>query len=193
MIRTIAAGLVGGVLMFLWAGFAHTATPLGHQGIEELPQEAATLAALSEQLGEADGFFYFPGFGLGHHPTMEEKKAGMAAYKEKLQTSPRGLLVYHQPGTAPPELRYYLAELGFEMVEAIFAALLVAWAGIGGFLRRVGFVAVIGLIAAVTTNGSYWNWYGFPLDYTLAYALIQFVGFIVAGVAIAMIVKKPAR
>ena len=43
------------------------------------------------------------------------------------------------------------------------------------------------LAVVITTNGSYWNWYGFPLEYTLAQAFTQWIGFVVAGFMIAVI------
>jgi len=50
-----------------------------------------------------------------------------------------------------------------------------------GYARRMGFVLGIGAVAALTTNISYWNWYGFPTTYTVAYMTTQLVGFLVAG------------
>jgi hypothetical protein len=48
----------------------------------------------------------------------------------------------------------------------------------------------MGLAAGLTTNVSYWNWYGFPSDYTLAYAGIDIIGYAVAALAIAGILKR---
>jgi hypothetical protein len=57
------------------------------------------------------------------------------------------------------------------------------------YWSRVGFVTLVGLVSAVTTNGSYWNWYPFPLSYTLANMGIELAGFFVAGLAIAALLK----
>ena len=62
-----------------------------------------------------------------------------------------------------------------------------------GFSRRLAIAALVGLIAGVTTNFSYWNWYGFGLDYTLVTAFIEAMKFVVAGLVIAAILRrKPA-
>lgn len=194
MVRIILAGVIGGVAMFLWGGFAHMMTPLGHMGVNEIPGESAAVAALQESLGDKDGLYYFPGFGLGHHPSAEEAKDAMPAYKEKYKTSPSGLLVYHPArGGDVMEARYFIGELSLEIVEAILCAFLLSAAMIGGLISRVAFVTGVGLVVAITTNGSYWNWYGFPLDYTLAYGFIELVGFAIAGVVIALILKKPGK
>jgi hypothetical protein len=72
----------------------------------------------------------------------------------------------------------------------MIAAILIAWASIAGYFSRIGFVTLFGIGAAITTNVSYWNWYGFPTNYSLAYGLIELAGFVVAGLAIAAIVPR---
>jgi hypothetical protein len=193
MARTIIAGVVAGIVMFMWMGFAHTVLPVGHMGVEEMPNEDAVTAALTQSLGEADGLYFYPGFGLGRHPKPGEMKDLMPAYKEKLATTPHGIVIYHPPGGGTEnEMRYYLTEAALEIVEATICAFLLVAAGIGAFLSRVLFVGGIGAVVAITTNGSYWNWYGFPVDYTMAQIFMQVVGFLIAGIVIALIVKKKA-
>jgi len=58
------------------------------------------------------------------------------------------------------------------------------------FAGRVGFVVVAGILAAITTNISYWNWYGFPSAYTASYMLIEIVGFFVVGITSALLLRK---
>jgi len=50
-------------------------------------------------------------------------------------------------------------------------------------MSRVGFVAMVGLAAAITT---------FPAAYTLGYGFTEFVGYVAAGLAIAAIVRPKA-
>jgi hypothetical protein len=58
------------------------------------------------------------------------------------------------------------------------------------FAGRIGFVLVAGILAAIATNVSYWNWYGFPGAYTASYMLIQIVGFFLVGVVAALVLPK---
>jgi hypothetical protein len=37
---------------------------------------------------------------------------------------------------------------------------------------------------------SYWNWYGFPLDFTEAAIIIEIVSAVVAGIAIAAVLPR---
>ncbi|MGZ5020394.1 MAG: hypothetical protein ACXWAV_08190, partial [Chthoniobacterales bacterium] len=62
------------------------------------------------------------------------------------------------------------------------------------FAKRVLFVTIVGVVAAITTNMSYWNWYGFPKIYTMGYMTTQVVGFLCAGIVAALIIKNtPSR
>jgi hypothetical protein len=69
---------------------------------------------------------------------------------------------------------------------SLIAALLLSMAAVATFMGRVGFVALIGVIGSLTTNGSYWIWYGFPTSYTLSYMFIDLMSMVFAGVAIAL-------
>jgi hypothetical protein len=47
-------------------------------------------------------------------------------------------------------------------------------------------------LSAISTNVSYWNFYGFPGNYTLAYISIIAMGFVFAGLVAAALVKPGA-
>jgi hypothetical protein len=83
-------------------------------------------------------------------------------------------------------------EFGTELVEAILAVFLLAQTGIASFVGRIGFVLVAGILAAIATNVSYWNWYGFPSVYVGSYMLIQVVGFLCVGIVAAVVLRKHA-
>jgi hypothetical protein len=56
----------------------------------------------------------------------------------------------------------------------------------------VGFVVIAGLMAGITTNISYWNWYGFPASYTVAYVFTEVMGYVCIGLVAAAIIKHQA-
>ncbi|PYI72549.1 MAG: hypothetical protein DMF02_03310 [Verrucomicrobia bacterium] len=81
---------------------------------------------------------------------------------------------------------------GTELLEAILVVFLLAQTRIASFAGRVSFVLIAGILAAIATNVSYWNWYGFPSAYTASYMLIQIVGFFLVGVVAALVLPKRA-
>lgn len=192
--RTILAGVLGGVAMFIWSSIAHMALPLGHAGAHiGLPNEDKMLPALQTGLGDQPGLYLFPGFGLGDNPTQEQEQEAMKHYDEKLSVNPAGFLVYHPAGSRPMAIGKWLTvEFLTELLESILAVFLLSQTRISSFGGRVGFVFVAGILAAIATNVSYWNWYGFPSVYTAAYMFTQIVGFLCAGIAAALVLPKTA-
>ena len=190
MKRVLLAGVLGGIAMFVWASIAHLALPLGRTGIKEIPNEQAVLSGMQAQLGGTSGFYAFPGMGLGPNPTREEENAAMQQYEQKLAANPSGILIYHPPGAKALQPSQLITEVLTEVAEALLLAWLLAQTTLATFASRMGFVIMAALMATITTNLPYWNWYGFPTSYTTAYMGIQLVGYLVAGVVVASILKS---
>jgi len=109
---------------------------------------------------------------------------------EEMKTKPSGLLVYKPAGTAFNFPKTLAVEFGINFLEALLIVYLLAQTALATFGSRVLFVSVAGLLAAVATNLSYWNWYGFNATYTAANILMEVIGFFIAGVVIAFILKN---
>jgi hypothetical protein len=180
------AGIAGGILMFIWTSVAHVALPLGKTGISSIPNEGPVLSAMHDAMGDKAGLYFFPWVDMNSKTAMADEAA-------KMKVNPSGILIYHPPGKGVEMMpQTMLAEFIKEAITAIIAAFLLAQTMIAGYAARVGFVSLVGVVGALTTNASYWIWYGFPTSYTLAYGFIDFVSYVVAGLAIAAMLRKPA-
>jgi hypothetical protein len=100
------------------------------------------------------------------------------------------LLIYHPPGANGITGKRLGTEFVTELVETLLAVFLLAQTRIGSYAGKVGFMVVVGVVAAITTNIPYWNWYGFPGNYTEAYMFTQVVAFLAAGLVAAAVVKN---
>jgi len=189
MKRVLLAGVLGGIAMFVWSSIAHIALPLGRTGIKEIPNEPAVLSGMQAQLGGSSGLYAFPGMGLGPNPTRQEEEAAMQQYEQKLAANPSGILIYHPPGAKALTPGQLITEFLTELAEALLLAWLLAQTALATLASRMGFVTIAALMAAISTNIPYWNWYGFPTSYTTAYISIQFVGYVLAGLVAAVILK----
>ena len=190
--RVVLAGLAGGAAMFIWMSLAHVVLPLGETGVQEIPSEPDVLAAMHASLGEKSGLYLFPATGAPLNATSQEKNAAMQHYDERLAANPSGLLVYHPPGATGLTARQLATEFLTELLEAFLAVFLLAQTRIGSFSGRLGFVTIAGVLASLPTNVSYWNWYGFPSNYTVVYMLTQIVGFVCVGIVAAAMMRKTA-
>ncbi len=182
-LRVCIAGFLGGVAMFLWASIAHLATPLASTGIGQIGHETALLKEMRTALGDQSGLYLYP-------QMNGQGDAATKAYEAKLRTSPSGVLIYHPPGASMLTSAQIVTEFLGEFAQALIVAVLLAWAAIAGYWSRVGFVGLVGLAAVLTTNLSYWNWYGFPGGYALAYAGTEWIGYIAAALVIAAVLPR---
>ena len=191
MTRIFFAALLGAIAMFIWTSLAHMALPLGEAGIKEIPHEAALLDAMQTNIGSQTGLYVFPGFGLGPDATHEQKSEAMKKMEENLANHPSGILMYHPAGSRPLTMgRYLTIEFLTEFVEVLLALLLLSKTRLTTYGGRVGFLFLAGVLAAIATNISYWNWYGFPGAYTAAYIFMQLIGFLCAGLVAGLVLKK---
>jgi hypothetical protein len=188
--RILLAGILGGIAMFIWTSIAHMALPLGEAGINEIPNESAVLGAMQGNIGDKTGLYIFPGLGVGKNATREEKSEAMKQMQQRIAANPSGILMYHPPGRPFAFGKSLFIEFSTEVLQAILVIWLLAQTRIGSMGGRVGFVLIAGILAAITTNVSYWNWYGFPGVYTASYILIEIVGFFLVGIVAALLLRK---
>jgi hypothetical protein len=188
--RVLLTGILGGVVMFVWTSIAHMALPLGEAGITEIPNESAVLSSMQSNIGEKAGLYIFPGLSLGENASREEKSQAMKGMQQKIAANPSGILMYHPPGRQFAFGKSLAIEFSTELLEGILVIWLLAQTQIASFGGRVGFVLVAGMLAAMATNVSYWNWYGFPGVYTASYMVTQLIGFLTVGIVAGLMLRR---
>ncbi len=189
--KILLAGILGGIVMFIWTSIAHMVLPLGEAGISEIPNEKTVLDTMQSNIGEKSGLYFFPGPGLGPNATRQEKNEAMKQEVAKMASGPSGLLIYNYARSFAFAKSLGI-EFASELVESILVVFLLAQTLIGSFGGRVGFVFVAGILVAIATNVSYWNWYGFPCVYTASYMSIQMIGFFLVGIVAGLVLRKSA-
>jgi hypothetical protein len=189
--RIFLAGVLGAIAMFAWTAIAHMALPIGEAGIQNTMDDEALLAAMKTNVKDKDGLYTFPSMGLGPNATHAEQSKAMETFPAKLEKNPSGFFLYHPAGSRPMSMGKFLTvEFITELIEALIAVWLLAQTRIVSFGGRVGFVVVAGIMAAIATNVSYWNWWGFPSVYTASYIFIQVVGFFLVGLVAAIMFRR---
>ena len=183
MAKVLIGGIVAGIVIFFWGFAAHEFLPLGETGMHDIPQEDVVAAAVKDAVREP-GIYLLPGHGMGKTKSPEEQKA----LNEKVAKGPTGFLIIHPEGSEVSLPKYLVPQLATNVVCGLLAALLVTQLR-PGFVVRVLCVTLMGIFGFVMVCVPYWNWYGFPLDFTIAQAIEHTVGWFLAGLAIAAIVR----
>ncbi|MCS6976978.1 MAG: hypothetical protein NZM31_08235 [Gemmatales bacterium] len=189
ILRILVAGILGGAVMFLWGFVAHTVLQFD-SSIKGIPNEDELTSLLRQNLAER-GLYQFP------YADPSQLKAGdnWEAYVTKFRKGPTGLLVYvpsHENDPMAPE--YLIAEGVVCFALATLAAMLLAQAApaLQSYVMRIFFLFLIGLIAGIAVPFRNWIWWEYPSDYVMLQAAEQAVGFFLAGLIIAAIVRRPA-
>lgn len=186
MIRLMIAGIVGGVIIFFWGAIAHTALPLGSMGMQVIPNEDAVMKSLKESIPQA-GLYIFPGIDPSKPMSAEEQQA----WEARIKAGPLGLMVVNPHGGAIMTPGNFLGEIVSDMLSALLGSF-VLWHVAGSYFRRVIMCPIMGLFGWMSISVSYWNWYGFPLDFTIAAGIEEAVGWLLAGLALAAIIRPRA-
>jgi len=188
--KKLLAGVLGGLAFFFWSYVAHDLLPLGKAGIKEIPNEQLVLDSMKANMPE-NGLYLLPGLGVPENATRAQQAAAMEARMHKVETGPSGFLAYH------PSLQFSFGkalgvELGTNILQVLLAVILLSQTSLVSFGARWRFITIAGILAGISTNISYWNWYGFPGSYTVAYICTVAMGFVFAGLVAAAILKPGA-
>lgn len=187
--RVLVAGLIGGILMFFWGVAAHMALGLGEVGIKLPTNENVALSGLQQGLGEQAGVYMLPSLDPGKMGDAAEVRA----YSIKAVRSPYAFVVYQPQGTDMTQMG---PQIGRQWASDTLSALALAFVmglAVVGFRRRLAIAAAAAVFAWLSTMLPYWNWYRFPLDFTLAALVEQLVGWLIAGAAMAWWLGRSER
>jgi hypothetical protein len=183
MIKILLGGVVGGLVIFFWGFVSHMVLPLGEMGLRTIPNEDDLNAAIKTDVREP-GLYFVPGRDMSKSQSEEE----MQAHMDKVSKGPYGYMVIYPNGRDSSLGKRLPIELGTNVVCALLSAILVTQLR-AGFIVRVACVTLVGILASIMTLVPYWNWYGFPTDFTLAQIVHHTVGWFLAGLVLALIVR----
>lgn len=188
--RRIVAAVIGGIVMFVWGALAHVALPIGTLGMRTASQQDAALAAVQAAASDGPGVYLLPGMA----PEAWDDPAQKAAFQDKYRASAFAFMVYAPGGNAAAQDMG--PNLAKQWASDTLAAALLAWLmtlSRFGFARRVALAGAASLFAWLALSVPYWNWYQFPLAFTLGALLEQLPGWLLAGAAMAVWLGRGER
>jgi hypothetical protein len=167
--RVLIAGVVAGIVLFVWGMLSHTVLGLGEVGVKPLPNQAAVLDNLKQNITEP-GLYLFP------------YEVDPAKWQESYRSNPHGILV----ATPAGDEFSFPRNLALELVTNLVCGLLLAWIAArftGGASWQGGALLglALGLFAHVDIIVSFVFWYDFPMDYAVAQLADHAIAGILAG------------
>ena len=147
MKRVLLAGIVGGLLMFIWSGVAWMALSLHTSTISPMANEDSVITAMKGGM-DRKSVYMFPA-----RPKAGDQ-AATDVWKKKYNQGPVGMVVYNPAGASD----LMVAEMGIGLLNSILTAMLAAWilsrstAEKSGFFARVMFCGTLGLFVCLAVH-----------------------------------------
>lgn len=163
----LISAVLGGLASFIWGGVYHMGIGIDMRVMQKFDNSRATSEAIRDH-SSGNGVYY----------TNE----GVIAF---VNMTP-DLADHTQMSMTPQLIKQYV----INAVTAGLLAWLLSFTAIRSAACAAGFTALIGLTAAVAADVAAWNWYGHPLNFTLAMIVDLTVSFLVAGFVIGWARKK---
>lgn len=187
MKRVLLAAILGGVVAFIWSAVVHMVPLTQAMGLSLLnDKEPPVLASLKANVAQP-GLYFFPGINLASKPSESDKNA----WVERYRSGPVGLLLYRPVGGEMMEPRQLVVEFVSTLACAFIAAAILA-ATVGSYFRRALIVAALGVFTWLALSISQWNWYGYPFAFISLDLLDQVIGWFLAGLVMAAVIR-PAQ
>lgn len=186
LIKMIVAGIVGGILIFVWGFLSHMVLNIGGQSMRPLSPEAeaAILPVVREHVKEG-GFYFFPGVAPEHmHKFDQASLDAQNAQAAKAREGASGIMVIAPIGEGGMNIMALVKELLADIAAALLGALIVFWGvAYSGLFRTVGMSIAMGLMSWCLLSTSMNIWYRFPREWVIAEGITEVAGFAIAGVA----------
>ncbi len=193
MKKLLLASLAGATVLFIWGLLAWVVLPLHDASFRPVPNEDAVMSALRSNI-DAAGAYYFPGMPQETpNMTADQRTAGMEAYVNKHKAGPIGMVFFHPGGVDPMMAGQFVSGFIIYLVAAFVAAWSLSRSTAAGstYIARVAYCGMLGVLVSFAAYIPAMNWMYFPMDYTTAMAADALIGWLLAGLALAAIVKAP--
>ncbi|MGA1517161.1 MAG: hypothetical protein ACO396_05255 [Phycisphaerales bacterium] len=189
--RILIAAIVGAFVVFMWGAVSWAMLDLWGGAAERLPveQESRMIGGLDETL-DATGVYFAPM--PVEHPadaSAEVQAQAMDEWTARHREGPIAMVVFQQEGFEPMAPSIMATGVAMDFVAALLVAVLMVAVG-GGYGRRFAVGLGMAVFAAITGHGMYWNWFQFPDDWSTAMAADQIIGWTLATIVMAAIVRS---
>lgn len=169
--KFLAGGILGGLIIFIWSAASWMLLPWHHNIFNGFTQETEVKKVVVDHATKS-GVYTLPGMSSQTSET-ETVKGPFVFAVVHLEDSPgMGQLL--------------LTELIIQIIAA-FLITIVMLNIRANYLTRVSTIALFALAAGISTCLPLWNWFGFPMMYTIIAMADLFIAWLLAAFVIAWV------
>jgi hypothetical protein len=186
--KVIMGGMLGGLVMFLWGAVSWMVLPWHDLTMGKFTDELAVAEVIAANAPQS-GIYLLPN--AQQLDPQANEAAREQARADALARMQSGLFLFvsvAREGTDFTNPWLFVRSLIIQIVAAtLITVLLVQTRGLH-FWCRVGFVETAGVLIGVLATFPLWNWWQFPLRYTLVNFADLIISITLAGFVIAKVV-----
>lgn len=180
MKRIMKAGIIGGLILFIWGSALFTLFPWHKNLFYSFTNEKKVLSAIADNAPRS-GIYLLP------NVEKEERDSGRIEAKERMRKGPFLFASISIHGKDPQMLLSIIETLLLKIVVASLVAFLLIRFSKLSYVNGVKWVTLMGTVMGIAASFPYAIWFGFPPLF-IFYALVEaIVGWFLAGIAIARI------
>lgn len=199
------SALLGGIIVFIWGIISWMLLPWHMMTTHKFVNEEQVAMAVKANAPQS-GIYFLPSCHVddnqnnqsqNEQPSKEDRDNAKADLQQRMNDAKarmkRGPVLFTSvclEGMDPSSPKPFIGCLVIQIIAAFLASWLLMHAKAQPYMRHVWFVTVIGLFAAVVSALPSWNWMGFSTGWTIVSILDLVIGWFLAGLAIAKIMKK---
>lgn len=189
----IKCSIVGGVIVFIWYMISWMVLPWHTATMSEFKDERAVANVILENAPK-DGMYVIPDMHKSCDDKQEKKQDSDNYWDTSKMAEKRDMpfIFTNVVRKAPKEemmTKSIIVGVITQIIGAFLVTLLLLRTKALTYGGRVCFVSIIGLLLGFLSAVPMWNWWGFPVGYTIVGILDPFIAWFFGGLAIAKLVK----
>ncbi len=190
--QLVVAGLVGGVVLFIWSGISWMALSWHDSNLHSFADEDI-MAETIRAHARSSGMYILPGMPKpGPNATEEEKKEAEAKAMDRMIRGPHMFASVRLTGTesiAPFMVRGFI--LG--VISVGFVAWLLSKTQNLTYFGKVIFTTMFAVAASFAIHLQYWNWWSFSTGYTFVSLIDMALGWFLVGLVLGKLIPGGKR
>lgn len=187
MKKVLLPGIIGGLTVFVWSFISHMVLPIGDMGVKAVTVNDEVIISAMKSNMQEPGLYMLPGVDM-KTATAEQQ----TAWQAKWQAGPTAFIAYSPTGGEAMSPGQLLRQLLFQILCALIAAFIIS-ATVASLVNRALMVMLMGVFAWLTVNVPQWNWYGFPVSFTIGQGLDHLIGWLIGGLVIAWLIGRAEK
>lgn len=192
MIRIVIGSLLSAVVLFVFGMASWMVLGIHTDTMSPLPDPSASVALLQGQFLKT-GVYSYPLIEPPPGASESEQKQAMDECMALHRQGPIFSVFYSAEGAEMLSPETLGRGFGINLVCSLIAAMLLWMAGpsLRSYVQRVFFVVLLGIFAAIFRDIAYFNWMMFPWAWTQAMMTDVVISWVLGGLILGAIVKRP--